>query len=166
MTADSEKKIPRWASAFKGKWERINELLYEGRRPCDVMRELKLPERCKSSFRSHAWKYRNRRVLAPLTTLRELIVRGAAEAGPSVMKAIQVMLSDAIREDGDPDRRDRAIRVLLDLFDKAERSGRSVEEAERQRVAADTPEKHDDKLDPVTAFRIAMAELGRQPVGK
>lgn len=159
MTSETTKKIPRWASKFTTEtWERINELLYKGWRPSDVHRELKLPARCKRSLETHARKYAHRRILAPLTTLRELIVRGAQEAGPDTMEAIRIMLSDAINYDSDPKRRERAVSILLDLFGKAESIGQAQEQAQQQKQ--DTKESKSETTDLASAFRAVLAERG------
>ena len=86
--------IPRWAKELgKGKWQSLNDLLYEGWRPSDVMRRLKLPASKKRSLEECAKKYRHRRILAPLSKMRELVVRGATEAGPEAMTALPLSIA-------------------------------------------------------------------------
>lgn len=151
--------IPRWAKELdKGKWQSLNELLYEGWRPSDVMRKLKIPASKRRSLELYAKKYRHRRILAPLSKMRELIVRGATEAGPKAMTALRVMVAEAVNDEIEPTRRQRAISVLLQVFELAERIGQGAEKAEAERKREEQPAAVGG--DPVAAFKAVCAEYG------
>lgn len=151
--------IPRWALTMgKDKWQRLNDLLYEGLRPSDVMRQVKIPASKRRSLELYAKKYRHRRILAPLSKMRELIVRGATEAGPETMTALRVMVAEAVNEDIEPSRRQRAISILLQVFELAERMGQGAEKAEAERKREEQPAAVGG--DPVATFKAVCAEYG------
>ena len=135
--------IPQWALPLGGEvWERINELLYEGWQPAAVMRELKLPHNKKRSLEVHARRYRNRRILAPLARLNELLAGGAEGIGPDYLKLLRMVVDQALT---DEKKGIRAAAILGKFFGKIIEVGAKHEaiEAEREketRGAADPQE--------------------------
>lgn len=155
MTRRDTQDIPRWAKELgQETWERINELLYEGWRPCDVMRELHIPEKKKGSLIQHGKKYRHRRILAPLLLLREQIVQGALELAPDTRTAMRIVIAEAINRDTESHRRQRATSTMLQVFELAEKIGRAAEEAEGDRKRDE--DEREQKIDVNEAVRRVL----------
>ena len=142
----NQETIPRWlVNAAEGAqrepgelWERINALLRDGWQPAAVRRELSIPEQQERSLEELGRKYRYRRVIAPMSRLRETLSAGAASMGPNVVKLFGMVLAQALSPDTEENKRQRAADILVDFLAHVERIGQRAEESEREQDASPT----------------------------
>lgn len=127
--------IPRWVTraAEAVGWEphvllgQIDELLYDGWQPSAVRRKLEIPEQQERSLEQYATKYRYRRVIAPMTRIRESLVGGAEAVSKDCVKLFGLVLSQALSADVDEGKRQRAAEIMLEYMDRVERIGQRTE---------------------------------------
>lgn len=127
-----EDAIPKWAESLGAEtWERINEALREGKPPCDVMRELKLPFHKRRSLEVHArTHYRNATIRAPLKRLSELLAGGALELGPDFLKVLRLAIEQAFVN---PKVQPRLAGIMARFMGKMLELGAGIEEAAAKR---------------------------------
>ena len=150
-----EQDIPRWAEPLgEETWGRINELLYEGWQPRAVLRELKLPANKRSSLTVLARKYRYRRIIAPVSRLREALADGVAGMGNDTVKLLQMAVQQGLT---DETKSARVAQILGEFVDRVEAIAQRAEktELEKKRAEAGKPQG-----DPMAAFRDAVRGLG------
>ncbi len=161
MTHETD--IPRWARPLGTEtWESINEKLYEGWQPAAVHKSLSLPPDKLRSLQEHGKRYRNRRVLAPLARLAEMLASGAAEMGPDYLDLLKLVISQALTSE-DESKRQRAAGMLGKFFAKVLDVGAEHQVAEDKRESADATKK------PVDAEAVAaeiMDVYGVTPGGR
>ena len=150
-----ESDIPRWAKPLGEKtWGRIKELLYDGWQPRAVMRDLKLPESKLRSLTLLARKYRYRRVIAPVSRLREALAGGVAAMGTDTLKLLQMAIQQGLT---DEKKSARVAQMLGEFVDRVERLAQRAEEAEARQKREETG---DSKTDAIAAFREAVRSVG------
>ena len=129
-----QQEIPRWAVDLgEDAWERINTLLYDGWQPRAVARELGIPEGKLSSLTVHARKYRYRRILAPVSRLRECLAEGTAAITPDTIKLLRVAVEQSLSPGVDLDKINRTAEVLSKFMAAVEQMGQRAEAGERER---------------------------------
>ena len=138
--------IPRWAKELgETTWSRINALLHDGWQPRAVARELGITESKLSSLTVHARKYRYRRILAPVSRLRECLAEGTAAITPDTIKLLRVAVEQSLSPGVDLDKINRTAEVLSKFMAAVEQMGQRAEasERERQRDESSTGERID-----------------------
>jgi hypothetical protein len=156
---DYRRAIPRWARELpeaEDTWRRINELLYDGWQPAAVRRELNIPDSKKASLELYANKYRYRRVLAPVSRLREELARGTAALAPDTVKLLRMVVEQSLSPGAELDRINRSAALIGKFIVLVENMGRSAEEQEAKREQADSGQTA--AVDPGDALR-RMCEL-------
>ena len=131
---ESAPTIPRWvvkaAEALSCEpavlLGQIDELLYDGWQASKVRAKLALPEQQERSLEQYATKYRYRRVIAPMTRIREELVGGAEPLSKDCVKLFGLVMQQALCG-GDEGKRQRAAEIMLEYMDRVERIGQRAE---------------------------------------
>jgi len=105
----------------------IDELLYDGWQPSKVRAKLEIPEQQERSLEQYAVKYRYRRVIAPMTRIREELVHGAEPLSKDCVKLFGLVMQQALAEGTDEGKRQRAAEIMLEYMDRVERIGQRAE---------------------------------------
>ncbi len=127
--------FPKWVvkAAEAVGWEpgvllgQIDELLYDGWQPSKVRSKLEIPEQQERSLEQYAVKYRYRRVIAPMTRIREELVGGAEPLSKDCVKLFGLVMQQALSEGTDEGKRQRAAEIMLEYMDRVERIGQRAE---------------------------------------
>jgi len=147
MASDNQKPaIPVWVTraAEAAGWEpgillgQIDELLYDGWQPAKVRSKLEIPEQQESSLEHYARKYRYRRVIAPMTRIREALVGGAEPLSKDCVKLFGLVMQQALSEGTDEGKRQRAAEIMLEYMDRVERIGERAETLSEKASANET----------------------------
>jgi hypothetical protein len=105
----------------------IDELLYDGWQPAKVRSKLEIPEQQERSLEEYAKKYRYRRVIAPMTRIREALVAGAEPLSKDCVKLFGLVMQQSLAEGTDEGKRQRAAEIMLEYMDRVERIGQRAE---------------------------------------
>ena len=105
----------------------IDELLYDGWQASKVRAKLALPEQQERSLEQYATKYRYRRVIAPMTRIREELVGGAEPLSKDCVKLFGLVMQQALCGGTDEGKRQRAAEIMLEYMDRVERIGQRAE---------------------------------------
>jgi len=116
----------------------IDELLYDGWQPSKVRSKLQIPEQQESSLEAYAKKYRYRRVIAPLTRIREALVGGAEPLSKDCVKLFGLVMQQSLAEGTDEGKRQRAAEIMLEYMDRVERIGQRAETLSKEADATET----------------------------
>ena len=172
---DPKPAFPLWVTraAEAAGWEpavlmgQIDELLYDGWQPAKVRSKLEIPEQQERSLEEYAKKYRYRRVIAPMTRIREALVGGAEPLSRDCVKLFGLVLQQALSEGTDEGKRQRAAEIMLEYMDRVERIGQRAEtlsekaDANEAKQSGGTAESAEEML-----RRVARDIFGvERPVG-
>jgi len=116
----------------------IDELLYDGWQPAKVRSKLEIPEQQERSLEEYAKKYRYRRVIAPMTRIREALVGGAEPLSKDCVKLFGLVMQQALSEGTDEGKRQRAAEIMLEYMDRVERIGQRAETLSEKADATET----------------------------
>jgi len=146
---------PRWASELSTEeWGRLNDLLYEGWQPAAVRRELQIADNKKRSLEQYARRFRNRRILAPVGKLAEMIANGSVELGPDFLRLLRMVIEQGL---SDEHKSQRAAATLGKFFGKVLEVGARTEAAETER---ERDNREQGTLDAAAAMKRMLADYG------
>jgi len=115
----------------------IDELLYDGWQPAKVRSKLEIPEQQERSLEQYATKYRYRRVIAPMTRIREALVAGAEPLSKDCVKLFGLVMQQALSEGTEDGKRQRAAEIMLEYMDRVERIGQRTETLSKEADASE-----------------------------
>ena len=115
----------------------IDELLYNGWQPAKVRSKLEIPEQQERSLEQYATKYRYRRVIAPITRIREALVAGAEPLSKDCVKLFGLVMQQALSEGTEDGKRQRAAEIMLEYMDRVERIGQRTETLSKEADASE-----------------------------
>ena len=159
--AEATTDIPRWASELgEERWERINDLLYDGWDTMDIVRELELPQPKVRSLQLYARKFGPRRRVQLFAEFKDALIGGAAELGPDFVKALRLIAANAVSEEVKESTQRKACELMTEFTKVITKlaAGDEAAEAERQQEERTT----DERLDASAVMRQVLDRYGVQ----